>query len=94
MIEIACCKAEDSREISGSHGGEYEVKSLLGCTAVFSNRCRPTFQRYVLPPSSGQSSVDIDLRTRQYIPEDSVLQKIDDVRATRLEHRVLSQFNF
>jgi hypothetical protein len=41
-------------EISGSHGGEYEVQSLLGCTAVFSNRCRPTFQRCVLSPSSGR----------------------------------------
>jgi hypothetical protein len=26
---------------------------LLGCTAVYNN-CRPTFQRYVLPPSSGR----------------------------------------
>jgi hypothetical protein len=26
----------------------------LGCTAVFQIRCRPTFQRCVLPPSSGQ----------------------------------------
>jgi hypothetical protein len=64
-------------EISGSHGGEYEDQGLLGCTVVFSNRCRPTFQRCVLPPSSGRSlialmmeaarisetSVGIDLRT-------------------------------
>jgi hypothetical protein len=40
---------------------------------VFSNLWRPTFQRCVLPPSSGQSLVDINLRTRQYIPEDSEL---------------------
>jgi hypothetical protein len=35
---VLCC------EISGSHGAEYEFQSLLGCTAVFSIRCRPTFQ--------------------------------------------------
>jgi hypothetical protein len=44
-------------EISSSHGSEYEVQNLLGCTAVFLTECRPTFQ----------------LRTRQYIPEDSEL---------------------
>jgi hypothetical protein len=96
-------------EISGSHGGEYEVQSLLGCTAVQSNRCLPTFQTCVLPPLSGrwvsterkdswlcrcskwtgltngewahfltyraartsETSVNIYLTTRQYIPEDS-----------------------
>jgi hypothetical protein len=31
-----------------------EAQSLLGCTAVFLIGCRPTFQRCVLPPSSGQ----------------------------------------
>jgi hypothetical protein len=66
-------------EISSSHGGEYEVKiCLLGCTAV-QNNCRPTFQRYVLPPLQGalmmeaarnsETSVD-NYFTRQYIPED------------------------
>jgi hypothetical protein len=40
-------------EISSSHGGEYEAQNLLGCTAVFLIECRPTFQRCVLPPSSG-----------------------------------------
>jgi hypothetical protein len=39
------------REISSSHGGEYEAQNLLGCTAVFLIECRPTFQRCVLPPS-------------------------------------------
>jgi hypothetical protein len=43
-------------EISSSHGGEYEAQNLLGCTAVFLIECRPTFQRYVLPPSSGHGS--------------------------------------
>jgi hypothetical protein len=38
-------------EISSSHSGEYEAQNLLGCTAVFLIECRPTFQRYVLPPS-------------------------------------------
>jgi hypothetical protein len=38
-------------ESSSSHGGEYKVQiCLLGCTAM-QNNCRPTFQRYVLPPS-------------------------------------------
>jgi hypothetical protein len=31
-----------------------EAQNLLGCTAVFLIECRPTFQRYVLPLSSGQ----------------------------------------
>jgi hypothetical protein len=53
-------------EISSSHGGEYEAQNLLGYTAVFLIECRPTFQRYVLPPSSGQ-----------YIPEDSELRCLD-----------------
>jgi hypothetical protein len=65
----------------------HEVQSLLGCTVMFTNRCRPTFQRCVLPPSSGrcvialmmevartcETSVDIDLRTQQYISEDPYL---------------------
>jgi hypothetical protein len=41
-------------EISSCHGGEYEAQNLLGCTAVFLIECRPAFQRYVLPPSSGR----------------------------------------
>jgi hypothetical protein len=32
----------------------YEAQNLLGCTGVFLIECQPTFQRYVLPPSSGQ----------------------------------------
>jgi hypothetical protein len=56
-------------EISSSHGGEYEVQiCLLGCTAMLNN-CRLTFQRCVLPPSSGhrtartsETSVDNSLQ--------------------------------
>jgi len=33
---------------------ENEAQNILGCTAVFLIECRPTFQRYVLPPSSGR----------------------------------------
>jgi hypothetical protein len=40
-------------KISGSHSSIYEVQSLLGCTAVFLIGWRPTYQRCVLPPSSG-----------------------------------------
>jgi hypothetical protein len=39
-----------------------EAQNLLGCTAVFLTECRPTFQRYVLPPSSGRSK-DVLLST-------------------------------
>jgi hypothetical protein len=66
-------------EISSSHSGEYEVQNcLLGCTAV-KNNCRPLFQRYVLPPSSGimmeaahtSETSASNYFTRQYIPEDN-----------------------
>jgi hypothetical protein len=45
-------------ETSSSHGGEYEAQDLLGRTADSLIQSRPTFQ----------------LRTRQYIPEDSELR--------------------
>jgi hypothetical protein len=41
-------------ELSSSHGGECVAQNRMGCTAVFLIECRPTFQRYVLPPSSGR----------------------------------------
>jgi hypothetical protein len=47
-------EVDSQSEISSSHGGEYEDQNLLGCTAVFLIECLPTFQRYVLPPSSGR----------------------------------------
>jgi hypothetical protein len=64
--------------------GFYKAQNLLGCTAVLLIECRPTFQRYVLLPLSllalmmeaartSETSVQIQLRTRQYIPEDSEL---------------------
>jgi hypothetical protein len=40
--------------ISGSHNGEYKNNSLPGYSAVRSRRSRPTFQRSLLPPSSGR----------------------------------------
>jgi hypothetical protein len=64
-------------EISSSHGGQYEAQNLLGCTAVFLIECRPTMwdckfsRRRVW--SSESSGMYIQLRTRQYIPEDSEL---------------------
>jgi hypothetical protein len=39
----------------------HEAPNLLGCTAVFLIECRSTFQRYVLPPSSGRVSCSVDL---------------------------------
>jgi hypothetical protein len=47
-------------DISSSHGKEYEAQNLLGCIAVFLTECRLTFQRYVLPPSSGRSHIPQD----------------------------------
>jgi hypothetical protein len=41
-------------EILGSHGGEYEDGCLLACCAVQSGRSLTTFQRCLLPPSSGR----------------------------------------
>jgi hypothetical protein len=43
-----------SGETSGSHGDVYEDGCLLGCCAVYSGRSLPTFQRCLLPPSSGR----------------------------------------
>jgi hypothetical protein len=59
-----------------------EAQNLLRCNAVFLIECRPTVQRYVLPPALGrgvsmeaarasETSIHIQLRTRQYISEDS-----------------------
>jgi hypothetical protein len=48
-----------------SHGGECEVGCLLGCNTVSSVRSLPTFQRYLLPPSSGP-----DYGGSKYLPPD------------------------
>jgi hypothetical protein len=45
--------AQDSGFVPGSCEHCNELQSLMGCTAVFSSRCRQTFQRCVPPPSSG-----------------------------------------
>jgi hypothetical protein len=47
------CTSLPVREIPGSHGGDYEVKSLLGYSAVQSRWSISTFRRCVLLPSSG-----------------------------------------
>jgi hypothetical protein len=39
---------------SGSHGGKYEDECLAGFCAIYSGRGLPTFQRRLLPPSSGR----------------------------------------
>jgi hypothetical protein len=65
MAEV-CCASERIRRISGSHGGEYEAQNLLGCTAVMMEAAR-----------TSETSVDIQLRTRQYIPEDSELHFVE-----------------
>jgi hypothetical protein len=54
--------------IWGSHGGEYEEGCLLGCSTVKSGRSLPTFQRSLLPPSSGQwvRRITISHRCKSY----------------------------
>jgi hypothetical protein len=42
-----------------------EVQSLLGCSAVFSNRCHHRFENTVVDIDFGTRQVDIDLRTQQ-----------------------------
>jgi hypothetical protein len=49
-----------NRRIWGSHAGEYEDGCLLGCSAVLSGRSLPTFQRSLLPPSSGRSPSSVE----------------------------------
>jgi hypothetical protein len=61
------------REISSSHGGKYEAQNLLGCTAVFLTECRFIALKMEAARTS-ETSVDIQLRTRQYIPQDSELR--------------------
>jgi hypothetical protein len=62
-------------EISSSHGGEYEAQNVLGCTAVFLIGSRPALMMEAA--CTFETSVDIQLRTQQYIPEDSELQVSD-----------------
>jgi hypothetical protein len=69
----------------------YEDGCLLGCSAVFSGRSFPTFQRPLLPPSaialmmeearSSETLVNFYQTTRCYNPEDSHLSM--DVLAKR-----------
>jgi hypothetical protein len=74
-------------EIPGSHGDEYEDDDgcLLDCCTVYSGRSLPTFQRCLLPPSSGlialmmeaasisETSVSFYKSPRRNNPEDSHL---------------------
>jgi hypothetical protein len=49
-----------------AQGDRYFVpQNLLGCTAMFLIECRPTFQRHVLPPSSGHPE-DSELHTHHH----------------------------
>jgi hypothetical protein len=55
------------------------TQNLLGCTAVFLTECRRfrgtccLHHKGVMAARTCKTSVDIELRTRQYIPEDSEL---------------------
>jgi hypothetical protein len=54
---------------------EEEDGCLLGCSAVYSGRSLPMFQRSLLPPSSARYSPDPSYQTpRRYNPEDSHLR--------------------
>jgi hypothetical protein len=73
-------------EILNVIGGE--VQSILGRTAVFSNRCRLTVSDVraslmMEVARTSETSVDIDLRKRQYVPENSGLR-------TRLRENLIS----
>jgi hypothetical protein len=55
---VTLTEAEKKKEvyacdISGFHGNKYVDDSFLGCSAEYFCVSRPTFQRYILPPSSG-----------------------------------------
>jgi hypothetical protein len=68
-MELVKCYSRGNRFVN-------EAQNLLGYTALYLIECRPSFQNYVLPPSSGRTSetaVDNQFRTRQYIPENSEL---------------------
>jgi hypothetical protein len=63
-------------EISSCHGGEYEAQNLLGCTAVFliefsDIRAASIIALMMEAARTSETSVDIQLRTRQDIPGDS-----------------------
>jgi hypothetical protein len=47
---------KQSHAISGSHGGENKGERRLGCCVLYSGKSLPTFQRCLLPPSSGRRS--------------------------------------
>jgi hypothetical protein len=47
-------RQDGSGEFSDTHGVEYEDDCLLGCCAMCSHGHWPTFQRFLLPPSSRQ----------------------------------------
>jgi hypothetical protein len=54
-------------EISSSHGGEYEAQNLLEWVIALMMEAART----------SETLVDIQLRTRKYIPEDSELKNTD-----------------
>jgi hypothetical protein len=65
-------------EICSFHGSDCEAQNLLGCIAVFLFECRPTFHASIRAlmmeaARTSETSVYIQLRTLQYIPEDSEL---------------------
>jgi hypothetical protein len=59
-------------EISSSHGGEYEAQNLLMLTDV-SEVCAASIIRAMEAARTSETSVNIQLRARQYIPDDSQL---------------------
>jgi hypothetical protein len=68
--------------ISSFHGGEYEAQNLLGCTAVFLSddvsdvRAASIIRALMMVEArTSETSVDIQLGTWQYIPEDSELRR-------------------
>jgi hypothetical protein len=65
-------------EISSSHGAEYEVWSLLGCSAVVTLKLATasiirTIALMMEAVHTSETSVNFNVTTRRYIPEDSKL---------------------
>jgi hypothetical protein len=86
-LRFVCSGSIVLGDISDSHDGEYEDHCLLGCCAVYSGRSLSTFQRYLLPPSSGRltalmmeaastSEASVNFyrhTTRRNIPDDTTI---------------------
>jgi hypothetical protein len=80
---VGFCEHGNEPRIQGSHSGGYENFYYLRYNTVYYAEIQVTFQRKILPTSSGsenkaskkpaRKSVDFQRTTRRYIPEDRTL---------------------